>query len=67
MTQPVQVVQLAEVLQQRECRLRELTLYIQKRDELEMKLMFIQEELNITKVLIDLIKKENSANSLSVI
>jgi len=63
----IHIILLADVLAQRERRLKELAFYTKRKEELEARLLIINEDLNITETLIKILKKENSANSLSVI
>jgi hypothetical protein len=62
----IHVILLADVLEQRERRLKELAFFTQKKEQLELKLALIQEDLNITETLIKILRKENSANSLAI-
>jgi len=63
----VKIILLSDIMDQRERRLKELEFYSKKKEELERKLLIIQKDLALTDILIKMITKENSANSLSII
>lgn len=60
------IILLSDIKEQRKRQLRELAMYLKKKEELEIKLDYIRRDLQLTETIIKMIQHENSANSLNI-
>ena len=65
-TEKSRIILLSDIKEQRKRQLKELAMYLKKKEELEIKLEFIRRDLQLTETIIKMIQHENSANSLSI-
>jgi hypothetical protein len=65
-TEKSRIILLSDVKEQRERQLKELAMYLKKKEELETKLEYIRRDLQLTETIIKMIQSENSANSVSI-
>ena len=59
MTQPPKIIMLADVLETRVRKEKELEYYQKELDKLQEKMFFIKKDIDITNLIIDMIEKEN--------
>lgn len=65
-TEKSRIILLSDIKEQRKRQLRELAMYLKKKEELEIKLDYIRRDLQLTETIIKMIQHENSANSLNI-
>ena len=59
MPQPPKIIMLADVLETRVRKEKELEYYQKELEKLEQKMFFIKKDIDITNLIIDMIEKEN--------
>jgi hypothetical protein len=59
MPQPPKIIMLSEVLETRVRKQKELEFYQKELEKLQEKMFFIQKDIDITNLIIDMIEKEN--------
>jgi hypothetical protein len=59
MPQPPKIIMLADVLETRVRKEKELEYYQKELDKLKKKMFFIQKDIDVTNLIIDMIEKEN--------
>jgi len=59
MTQPPKIIMLADVLETRVRKEKELEFYQKELEKLQEKMFFIKKDIDITNLIIDMIEKEN--------
>ena len=59
MTQPPKIIMLADVLETRVRKEKELEYYQKELEKLQEKMFFIKKDIDITNLIIDMIEKEN--------
>ena len=59
MPQPPKIIMLADILETRVRKEKELEYYQKELDKLKEKMFFIQKDIDITNLIIDMIEKEN--------
>jgi hypothetical protein len=59
MPQPPKIIMLSEVLETRVRKQKELEFYQKELEKLKEKMFFIQKDIDITNLIIDMIEKEN--------
>jgi len=59
MTQPPKIIMLADVLETRVRKEKELEYYQKELEKLKEKMFFIKKDIDITNLIIDMIEKEN--------
>ena len=59
MPQPPKIIMLSEVLETRVRKQKELEYYQAELDKLKEKMFFLQKDIDITNIIIDMIEKEN--------
>ena len=59
MTQPPKIIMLADVLETRVRKEKELEYYQNELEKLQEKMFFIKKDIDITNLIIDMIEKEN--------
>ena len=64
--QDVKIILLSDVQEQRKRRLKEIEMYTQKKKNLEFKIEILRRDLQLTELLIKMIEKETSANSVNI-
>ncbi len=62
----IHIILLSDVREQRKRQLKELTAYLKRKEELEIKIDYLRRDLQLTETLIKMIRAENSANSLDI-
>jgi len=65
-TEKSRIILLSDVKEQRKRQLKELAMYLKKKEELETKLEYIRRDLQLTETIIKMIQSENSANSVNI-
>jgi hypothetical protein len=59
MPQPPKIIMLSEILETRVRKQKELEFYQKELEKLQEKMFFIQKDIDITNLIIDMIEKEN--------
>jgi len=59
MTQPPKIIMLADVMETRVRKEKELEFYQKELEKLQEKMFFIKKDIDITNLIIDMIEKEN--------
>jgi hypothetical protein len=59
MSQPPKIIMLSEILETRVRKQKELEYYQKELEKLKEKMFFIQKDIDITNLIIDMIEKEN--------
>jgi len=59
MTQPPKIIMLADVMETRVRKEKELEFYQKELEKLQEKMFFIRKDIDITNLIIDMIEKEN--------
>jgi len=59
MTQPPKIIMLADVMEARVRKEKELEFYQKELEKLQEKMFFIRKDIDITNLIIDMIEKEN--------
>jgi len=60
------IILLTDIKEKRQRQLKELAMYLKKKEELEKRLEYIRRDLQLTETIIKMIQKENSANNLDI-